>query len=170
MVIKYCYIAGRCGTFTKKSTLLALGIITPTNLNIAPLKHLLEIMLVPPHLRLQPRKLPYPIDLGVVMLISGMRVALQLDLLQRRIGIHLMRSTQLVVADNLGVRDALPACHAEQVLGLDTWVAEEVVVGHHGHEFGGGHVVPAWLADVGVVNEECWGDDAAETRPVLEKC
>lgn len=98
------------------------------------LKHLLEIMFIPPHHRLQGRKLPHAIDLGIVVLVRRMRVALQLDGLQISRRVDLVRGAQLVVADDPRVGDALPARGAEEVLRLDARVAEEVVVRHHGEE------------------------------------
>jgi hypothetical protein len=38
------------------------------------------------------------------------------------------------------------------MLGLDGGIAEESGVGYHGHVFVGGHVVPSFEADFGVVN------------------
>jgi hypothetical protein len=53
------------------------------------------------------------------------------------------------------------------VLCLYARVAKEIIVAYHVHEFFGGHGGPAGFADVGVVNEEGWGDDATEASPVL---
>jgi hypothetical protein len=53
------------------------------------------------------------------------------------------------------------------VLCLHARVAEEIVVGYHGHKFFGGHGGPAGFANVGVVDQEGWGDDTAEAGPVL---
>jgi hypothetical protein len=138
-------------------------------MNKATLKYLLKIMLIPPNLRLQAGKLPHSINLSIVMLIGSMTMTLQLNSLQVRCGVHLMSSTELVVADDLGVRDALPARGAEEMLGLDARVAEKVVVGYHGEEVGGGHGFPAWLADVCVVDEESGCEDLAEAVPVLSR-
>lgn len=95
-------------------------------------------------------------------------MALKLDLLLRGVGVDLVRGAQLVVPDDLGVGDALPARHAEEVLRVDAWVAEEVVVGHHGQELGLRHGFPAWLSDLGVVALEGGCEDGLETGPVLE--
>ena len=91
-----------------------------------------------------------------------MAVALQLHRLQVCRRIHLMSGTQLVMADDLGVGDALPACGTEQMLCLDAGVAEEVVVGDHFEEVAGGHGFPAPLADFRVIDKEGWGEDFAE--------
>ncbi len=57
------------------------------------------------------------------------------------------------------IGNTLPAGCTEEVLGSDAWVAEKVVVGDHGHEVSGRHGRPAGLADVGVINQKCGGDD-----------
>ena len=98
-----------------------------------------------------------------------MAVSLKLHLLQIRRRVDLMSSAQLVVADDLGIRYSFPACSSEQMLSLDTWVTEEVIVGYHGHEIGGGHGRPGAFADGGVVYEEGGSNDAAETVPVLRR-
>ena len=91
-----------------------------------------------------------------------MAVALQFHRLQVRCSINLMGGAQLVVSDDLSVRDTLPAGGAEEMLGLDAGVAEEVVVGYHLEKVGGGHGFPAAFADFGVVDKEGWGEDFAE--------
>jgi hypothetical protein len=79
------------------------------------------------------------------------------------------------------------------MLGFDGGITQESRVGYHGHVFIGGHVVPSFEADFGVVDlggkidvstgtsidanfcewtggtpyRQCWGNDAAETIPVL---
>ena len=62
-----------------------------------------------------------------------------------------------MVSNDLSIRDALPAGGAEEMLGLDAGIAEEVIVRYHFQEVGGGHGFPAAFADVGVVDEEGWG-------------
>lgn len=134
---------------------------------ITPLKHLLKLMLIHPNLGLQARKLPDPIDLRIIMLVSRMAVALQLHFLPLRCRVHNVRGAQLVVANYLVVGDALPAGRAEEMLGRNARVTEEVVVSYHGHEVCCRHGGPAGFADVGVVDEEGGGDDGAEAGPVL---
>lgn len=73
------------------------------------------------------------------------------------------------MSNDFAVRNALPVMGTEKMLGLDARVAEEIVVGDHGHEFFRWHGGPAGFADVGVVNEEGGCDDGAETSPVLEE-
>lgn len=53
------------------------------------------------------------------------------------------------------------------MLGFDAGVAEEIVVGHHGHEVGRWHGFPASFADGGVVYEEGGCNDGFESFPVL---
>jgi hypothetical protein len=72
-----------------------------------------------------------------------------------------------MVSNNLRIRDPFPACGAEEMLGFDARVAEEVVRGYHGHEVGARHGGPVTFADLRVVDEEGWGEDAVEARPVL---
>jgi len=65
-----------------------------------------------------------------------------------------MRGSQLVVPDDEVVGDLDPARGADEVLGLDAWIAEEVGRGRHGEKGGSGHVFPARLSDCRVVDEE----------------
>jgi hypothetical protein len=55
----------------------------------------------------------------------------------------------------------------EQMLGLDCLVAQEAGVRDHGHVVICGHVVPSLKTDLGVVDGQGWGNDAAEAVPVL---
>lgn len=71
------------------------------------------------------------------------------------------------MSNNIIIRDLFPAGGTEKMLGFDTGVAEEIIIGYHGHKVGGGHGVPAAFADGGVVNEEGGCDDGFETFPVL---
>ena len=142
--------------------LITILIIAPTQVHKTSLKHFLKIMFIPPNRRLQPRKLPYPINLSIIMLVRSMAVALQFHRLQVRCSINLVSGAQLVVSDDLSVRNALPAGGAEEMLGLDAGVAEEVVVGYHLEKVSGGHGFPAPFADFGVVDKEGWGEDFAE--------
>ena len=56
------------------------------------------------------------------------------------------------------------------MLGLDAWIAEEIVIGYHGHELGSGHGFPAAFANGGVVYEKLGRDDGFESFPVLWEC
>lgn len=84
-----------------------------------------------------------------------MRVSAQLDLLQIHIGVDLMGRPQLVVTNNFGVGDLLPPGLPEQMLRLDGGVAQEALVGYHGHVVVGGHFVPSSESDLGVVHLYC---------------
>lgn len=106
-------------------------------------EYLLESLLIPTHCRLETSELPLPIDLAIVMLISRMGVALELDVDQVRGGIDLVGSTQLVVPNDLGLRDNLPPCCPDEVLGFDGRISQEPIVSYHLHVLFGGHGVPS---------------------------
>ena len=84
-------------------------------------------------------------------LICGMGMTLEFDGLQVSPSVHLVRCTQLMVTDDLRIRDLLPPCLAQQVLRLHGRIAQEIGIGHHGHEFFGVHRVPSAEADLCIV-------------------
>jgi hypothetical protein len=53
------------------------------------------------------------------------------------------------------------------MLGLDGLVAQEAGVCDHRHVVICGHIVPPLETDLGVVDCQGWGNDAAEAVPVL---
>ena len=131
-------------------------------------EHLVKLILVEPHSRLQSSKFPHSVHFAVVMLVCSVRVALQLDSVQPRVRIDLMGRPQLVVADDERVRDFLPPCAAQQMLRFDGGIAQKVGVGNHLKILLSGHGIPFLQADLGVVNGEGRGNDALQTGPVLE--
>lgn len=104
------------------------------------------------------------------MFIGGMTVTLQFDFLQICSFVHLVTSPQLMMSNDIIIWDFLPAGSTEKMLGLDAWIAEEIVIGYHGHELGSGHGFPAAFANGGVVYEKLGRDDGFESFPVLWEC
>lgn len=133
-------------------------------------ENLIEAQLIKTHIWLQPSKFPDTVDLEIVMLICSMGVTTQLDCLQLLSLVDLVRRAELVVTDNLGIGDLLPPCLTKQMLGLDGFVTQESGVGDHGHVIISGHVVPSFQTDLGIVDRQSWGDDAAQAIPVLKHC
>lgn len=136
-------------------------------LRITPLENLLKSPLIPPDCRVQPRKLPHPINLPIIMLIGCMAMPHQLHLLPASICIHLMRSSQLMVPDNFCLRDTFPARCTEQVLRFDAGVAQKTIRGYHVHEILARHGRPRSFADLRVINAESGRENTAEAVPVL---
>lgn len=135
---------------------------------VKTLENLIIAQLIPAHSWLQPSKFPDAIDLTVVVFIRSMAVTAQLDSLQFFSLIDLVGRAQLMVADNLSVGYLLPPCLTKQMLGLDGFVTQEAGVGDHGHVLIGGHAVPFCQPDLGVVDLQGWGNDAAQAVPVLK--
>ena len=132
------------------------------------LKHLIEIILEPPDIRAQPRKLPLPPDLLIPMLIRAMRVPFDFDLFEAGVRVLLVRHAQLVPGDDFVVGDALPlGGAADEVLRAERGVAEDGFGRGHGDEVGGGHGVPFLVEEGPVVDVEGWGDAFGEAGPVL---
>lgn len=112
----------------------------------------LKSQLVPSDIWLQARKFPHPVHFAVVVLIRSMRVTAQFDLLEIHRLVHLMRGTQLMMTDDLGVGNLLPPGLTQKVLRLDGGIAQEAGVCHHGHVVLCGHVIPSLESDLGVIH------------------
>jgi len=130
-------------------------------------KNFIKIILGPPDIRRQARKLPHAIHLLVPMLIGAVGMALDRDGGQGLVGVLLVGDAELVPGDDLGGGDHLPLGGAAEVLGFEGGVAEDGGGGDHGEEVGGGHGGPGFVEEGGVVYEEGGGDDLGEAFPVL---
>lgn len=86
------------------------------------------------------------------MLVGGVGVALHEDLRSRGVGIFLVGHTQLVVADDLVVRDLLELGGAAEVLGHQSGVAEDLGVGDHLDEVICWHGFPELVEEGAVVD------------------
>lgn len=96
-----------------------------------------------------------------------MPVPLELDSLQGAVRVDLMGGAQLMVANDLGIGDLFPPGLAQQMLGLDGGVTQEVHVRNHGHVVFRRHVIPLSQSDLPVVHGKGRGDDASKSIPVL---
>lgn len=77
-----------------------------------------EVVFVPPHIRLQPSKLPHTVNFLVVVLVGRVRVtSLLLDLVIGR-GKAQVRSTKLMVTNDRVLRYFDPLGGSEKVLSL----------------------------------------------------
>ena len=101
------------------------------------------------------------------MRVVTVRMSLDGHLLQRRVRVLLMRNTELVVADDFVVGDFLPLGAADEVLGLEGWVAEDVRVRGHFDELVRWHFFPDLVEEGAVVDAEGWGDALGEALPVF---
>ena len=63
--------------------------------------------------------------------------------------------------------DLLELGTAAEVLRLEFLVAEHFGIGDHLDELVCGHGLPELVEEGAVVDAYCWGDDCAETLPVL---
>lgn len=149
------------------SSLLSLSLLHITHLIPALSKHLIKVILRPPNIRVQARKLPHTIHLLIPMDIIAVRVTLDSDVLAGLVAVLLVRDAQLVVAGDLVVGDLLPLGAADEVLRHEGWVAEDFGVRGHFHELVGGHGFPELVEEGAVVDAEGGCDAFGEAGPVF---
>jgi hypothetical protein len=130
-------------------------------------KDLIKVILKPPNIGVESRKLPLALHLPIPMHVETVRMSLHRHLCPRLIRVPLVRHAELVVPDDFIFGDFLPARAADEVLGLEQRVAEDGGVGCHGYEFVGGHGFPDLVEEGAVVDTESGRDAFAETVPVL---
>jgi hypothetical protein len=114
--------------------------------------------------------LQYAIDTDprrMLTLIRAMCMALERNSRPRLVCVLLMGHAQLVVADDLVVRDLLPLAGALEMLRHESRVPEDLGVRDHCHEFFGRHGFPYLVEEGAVVDTEGGCDACSETRPVL---
>lgn len=78
-----------------------------------------------------------------------------------------MGRAQLVMTDDIRIRHLFPPGATQEMLRLDRGIAQEAGIGDHCEVLFSRHRIPFLEADAGVVDSEGWGDDAAQTAPVL---
>jgi hypothetical protein len=130
-------------------------------------KDLVEVVLVPPDIRVQASELPYAVDLLVPMDVVAVRVALDGDVRAGLVAVLLVRHTELVVANDLVIRDLLPLGAADEVLGHEGGVAEDLGVRGHLDELVCGHGLPDLVEERAVVDAESRGDALGEAGPIF---
>lgn len=176
--VSSCKIYGKSGfrhdllsaeTFTQHlslsrntSSLLRLAHLIPTLS-----KDLIKVILRPPDIRVQTRKLPHAINLLVPMDIVTVRMALDSNVLTGLVAVLLVGDTQLVVAGDLVVGHLLPLGAADEVLGHEGGVAEDFGVRGHLHELVGGHGFPHLVEEGAVVDAERGRDALGQAGPVF---
>jgi hypothetical protein len=94
-------------------------------------------------------------------------MALECNSRPRLVGVPLVGYTQLVVADNLVVRDLLPLAGALEMLRHKCRVSQDLGVRDHCHEFFGRHGFPQLVEEGAVVDAEGGCNAFSETCPVL---
>jgi hypothetical protein len=94
-------------------------------------------------------------------------MALERNSRPRLIRVPLVGHAQLVVADNLVVRDLLPLAGALEMLRHKCRVPEDLGVRDHCHEFFSRHGFPQLVEEGAVVDAEGRCDAFSETCPVL---
>ena len=103
----------------------------------------------------------------ILTLIRAMCMALERNSRPRLVCVLLMGHTQLVVADNLVVRNLLPLAGTLEVLGHEGLIPKDVTVGYHGDEFVSRHGFPQFTEEGAVVDSESRCDTFSEAIPVL---
>lgn len=88
----------------------------------------------------------------MLTLIRAMCMALDSNSRPRLVCVPLMGHAQLVVADDLVVRDLLPLGAADEVLRPEERVAQHGVVGDHGKEVRRWHRLPDFVEEGAVVD------------------
>ena len=104
---------------------------------------------------------------GILTRIRAMCMALEGNSRPLLVRVPLVGHAQLVVADNLVVRDLLPLAGALEMLRHKFRVPEDVGVRDHCHEFVGWHGFPYLVEEGAVVDTEGGCNAFSETRPVL---
>jgi hypothetical protein len=94
-------------------------------------------------------------------------MALERNSRPRLIRVPLVGHAQLVVADNLVVRDLLPLAGALEMLRHKCRVPEDLGVRDHCHEFFSRHAFPQLVEEGAVVDAEGGCDAFSETCPIL---
>jgi hypothetical protein len=128
---------------------------------------LVEVVLEPPDIRVEAGELPYAVDLLVPVGVVAVGVTLDGDVRAGLVAVLLMRHTELVVADDLVVRDLLPLRAADEVLGHEGGVAEDLGVRGHLDELVCGHGLPDFVEERAVVDAEGRGNALGQACPVL---
>lgn len=113
---------------------------------------LVEVVLAPADLGAEAGELPDAADLAVPVGVGAVGVALDGDLGARPVRVALVRHPQLVVADDLGVRDPLVRRAPDEVLRHQERVAEHRVARDHRDELLGRHGLPQLVQERTVVN------------------
>jgi hypothetical protein len=144
------------------SSLLRLAHLVPTLS-----KDLIKVILRPPNIWVQARKLPHTVHLLVPMDIITVRMALDSNVLAGLVAVLLVGHAQLVVAGDFVVGHFLPLGAADEVLGHERRVAEDFGVGGHFHELVGWHRFPELVEEGAVVDTERGRDALGEAGPVF---
>lgn len=143
------------------------SLLSLTHLVSALSKDLVEVVLGPPDVGVEAGELPHAVDLLVPVGVVAVSVALDGDVLAGLVAVLLVGNTELVVADDLVVRDLFPLGAADEVLGHKSGVAEDFGVGGHLDELVGGHGFPELVEEGAVVDAEGGSDALGEAVPVL---
>lgn len=132
-----------------------------TRLGQLMLKDLIMIILRPPDVRLDPRKLPHALHLPIPHRPLAVRVSFDSHFRQPIVLVLLMRHAHLMIPRHrrlirLAGRLRRPLGRADEMLRLDAGVAEELVVRGHAYELLRGHGFPE-LVEEGAVVDLLWG-------------
>ena len=92
-------------------------------------KDLIKLILRPPDIWAEARKLPHTLDLLIPVRIEAVRISLQDGLTHAAVLVALVRHPQLVVACDFRVGDFLPFGAADEMLRAQQGVAEDFWVG-----------------------------------------
>jgi hypothetical protein len=101
--------------------------------------------------------------------VGAVSVAFQRHSRPCLVGVFLMWHTQLVVADNLVVRDLLPLAGALEVLRHQPLVPQHLGVRDHGDKVVRRHGFPDLVQEGSVVDAEGRRNACSQTGPVLPK-
>jgi hypothetical protein len=153
---------GDLSRFRDTSSLLGLA-----KLVSALSEDLVEVVLEPPDIRVEAGELPHAVDLLVPVGVVAVSVALDGDVCAGLVAVLLVGHAELVVADDLVVRDLLPLGAADEVLGHEGGVAEDLGVRGHLDELVCGHGLPDLVEERAVVDAEGRGNALGQACPVL---
>ena len=119
------------------------------------MEDLVVIVLTPPNVGLETRKLPAAINVAEMDGGLAMGVSFVQHLFQLVVLVFLVCYTHLIVASHFVIARPNPFARANEMLRLDAPISEEVFVGCHGDELVGGHAFPN-LAHYSAVIELQW--------------
>ena len=115
-------------------------------------EHFVKVVLAPSDIWAKTGKLPHSVHLLVPVRVGAVGMALDRDLLSAGVGVLLVWYAQLVIADNLVIRDLLPSGPADEVLCHEEFVAQHGLVGDHLEEVFGRHGLPDLVEEGTVVD------------------
>lgn len=109
-------------------------------------------MLVPVDPRTHSSQLPGTIHLLVPLLDTRMSMAPVLHGFKTKIRVPLVGCVDLMMSQDLRVRDAFVLAGADQMLGTDEWITQKLGRAHEVDEFVGWHVFDELVSHDAVVN------------------